>query len=178
MAEERKLERKIERKEPTARIAMDRTVTNPRTGESETWHDVGALGENRPVAKTLPEVIVTPDNNREAAARRAKIEGEAMADRNRAKREAAENSLRRIERPKPEPEGRLMRRAWRIDPETGEKIEIIEEQPMPAPEYNGPAEQASPEEIRRFRESQGERFPVEAPEEAPRSIFDVARGRE
>lgn len=44
---------------PKQRIAMDRTSTNRRTGESETWHDVGADGENRPVAKTLRNVTVT-----------------------------------------------------------------------------------------------------------------------
>lgn len=44
---------------PKQRIAMDRTSTNRRTGESETWRDVGADGENRPVAKTLRNVTVT-----------------------------------------------------------------------------------------------------------------------
>lgn len=40
------------------RLAMDRTVTDRRTGASETWHDVGPVGENRPMAKTLPNVTV------------------------------------------------------------------------------------------------------------------------
>ena len=118
---------------PKQRIAMNRTSTNRQTGESETWHDVGLGGENRPVAKTLPKVTVT-------AKRKPRYNGTA----NEYLEEVAQNAypldqnMRPVER-RQMPTERLANRMWRIDPHTGERILVEDTTIQPVDNSIGPA---------------------------------------
>ena len=122
---------------------MDRTVTDRRTGASETWHDVGPNGENRPVAKTLPDVTV-----RGNATVTRNIQPEQSIERNAASQVAEYNTehlgnrldgnMQRLE-PRPKPTERLAHRMWRIDPQTGERILVEDTTIQPVDESIGPA---------------------------------------
>lgn len=121
--------------EPKQRIAINSTWTNRRTGESETWHDVGPNGENIPVAKTLPKVTVKgkaqPKQRlaRKVAEKTLEYASEELGNRlGPALSKYGEEyqdiwkrggyKPRRFERP--EPEGKIEYRRQRKNPDTGE----------------------------------------------------------